>query len=82
MKSVYDATVDLSYFVFHPWTTERPSVNADWLLTASMSLVVFGSKELQIFLVQFETLVGHLRVPRHVARIMVAGQISESLSVY
>jgi hypothetical protein len=39
----------------------KSSVNADWLLTASMSCVVFSSTEEQISLVQFKTPVGALR---------------------
>jgi hypothetical protein len=51
--------VDLSYFVFHPWTAARPSVNADQLLAASMSGVVFLNTDAQISLVQFQTRVGN-----------------------
>ena len=57
---VYEGIVDLSCLVFHPWTAARPSVNADRLLTASMSWVIFFSTEAQISLVQFEVQVGDL----------------------
>jgi hypothetical protein len=61
---VYKGIVDLSCLVFYPWTAARPSVNADRLLTASMSWGVFFSTEVQISLVQFETAVGDLRGTR------------------
>jgi hypothetical protein len=44
---VYKGIVDLSCLVFHPWTAARPSVNADRLLTASLSRVVIFS--IQVF---------------------------------
>jgi hypothetical protein len=72
---VCEGIVDLSCLVFHPWTAARPSVNADWLLTASMSWAVFFSTEAQISLVQFETLVGHLRGTRGGAIMMVVRRI-------
>ena len=42
---VYEGIVDLSCLVFHPWAAARPSVNADQLLTASMSGAVFFSTQ-------------------------------------
>ena len=42
---VYERIVDLSCLVFHPCIAARPSVNADRLLTASMSWAVFFSTE-------------------------------------
>jgi hypothetical protein len=80
MILVYEGTVDLSCFVFHPWTAARRSVNAEWLLTASMSWVVFCSTEEQISLVQFETPVGHLCGTRGGAIMMGFQRISRSLS--
>jgi hypothetical protein len=79
---VYEGIVDLSCLGFHPWTAEGPSVNADRLLAASMSWAVFFSTEAQISLVQFETLVGHLRGTRGGAIMMVVPRISGSLSGY
>jgi hypothetical protein len=58
---VYDGIVDLLCLVFQPWTAARPSVNADRLLTASMSSDIFFTTEVQISLVQFGTPVGHCR---------------------
>jgi len=37
-----------------------PSVNADWLLTASVSLIILLSTDGQISFVQFQPQVGHL----------------------
>ena len=72
---VYEWIVDLSCLVFHPWTAARPSVNADWLLTASMSWVVFFSTKAQISLVQIETPVGHLHGTRRGALMIVVQRI-------
>jgi hypothetical protein len=72
---VYEGIVDLSCLFFHPWTAARPSVNADRLLTASMSWAVFFSTEVQMSLVQFETPVGHLRGTRGGAIMMVVRRI-------
>jgi hypothetical protein len=72
---VYEGIVDLSCLVFHPWTAARPSGNADWLLTASMSWAVFFSTVAQIYLVQFEMLVGHLRGTQGGALMMVVWRI-------
>jgi len=71
----YEGIVDLPCLVFHPWTAARPPVNADRLLTASMSWAVFFSTEAQISLVQFETPVGHLCATRGGAIIMVVQRI-------
>ena len=68
---VYAGTVDLSCLVLHPWTAARPSVNADGLLTASMSWAVYFSTEAQISLIQFEPPVGHLRGIRGGAIMMI-----------
>jgi len=68
---VYEGIVVLSCLVFHPWTAARPSVNADRLLTASMSWAIFFSTEVQISWVQFETPVGHLCGTRGGAIMMV-----------
>jgi hypothetical protein len=68
---VYKGIVDLSCLVFHPWTAARLSVNADRLLTASMSWAVFYSTEAQITFVQCETPVGHLRGTRGGVIMMV-----------
>jgi hypothetical protein len=72
---LYQGIVDLWYLVFHPWTAARPSVNADRLLTASMLRVVFFSTEAQIFLVQFDMPVGHLRGTRGGAIMIVVRRI-------
>jgi len=50
----------MSCVVFHPLAPARPAVNADWLLRAAMSWVIFFSTEVQISLVQFKAPVGHL----------------------
>jgi hypothetical protein len=50
-------------------------MNADWLLTASMSWAVFFSTEAQISVVQFEIPVGHLRGTRDGAIMMVVRRI-------
>jgi hypothetical protein len=42
---VYERIVLLSYLGFHAWTPARPSVNADRVLTASMSWIVCFSTE-------------------------------------
>jgi hypothetical protein len=72
---VYNVILDFLGFVFHPWTAARPSVNADRLLTASMSWVVFFSPEGHIVFAKFETPVGHLRGSHCGAIIMVVRQI-------
>jgi len=61
MILVFKGIVDLSCSVLHSWHDARPSVNADWQLTASMSSVVFFSAEAQIALAQIETAVGSHR---------------------
>ena len=79
---VYNGIVDLACLVFHPWTAATPSVNADQLLTASMSWVVFVSTRAQISLDQFKMPVGHLRRTRGGAMMMVVWPIRRSLSGY
>jgi len=72
---VYEGIVDLSCLVFHPWTAPTPSVNADQLLTASMSWAVIFGTEAQISFIQFETPGGRLRGTRGGAIIMVVRRI-------
>ena len=68
---VFEGIVDFLCLVFHPWTTAIPSVNADQLLTASMSWVIFCSTDTQISWVQFKTPVGDHRGTHGGAIMMV-----------
>jgi len=79
---VYRWIVYLLCLVFHPWTAAKPLVNADQLLTAFMSSVVFWTTEAQVSLVQFETQVGHLRGTPGGAIMMVVWRIWGSLGGY
>ena len=71
--SGYEEIADLLCLVFDPWTAATSSVNADQLLTASMSWVIVFSTEGKISLRQFETLVGHL-CGTHGGAIMMVGR--------
>jgi len=72
---VYKGIPDLSSWVFDSWTAARPSVNADWLLAASRSWVVFLSTGALISLVQFAAWVGNLQGTCRGAIKMVFRQI-------
>jgi len=79
---VYERRVDLSCCVIHPWSAARSSVSADWLITASMSWVVFFSTQAQISLVYIEMPVGHLHATHGGAIVMVVWCKWGSLSAY
>jgi len=77
---VNQGIVELSCVVVNPGTTARPSVKAAWLLTASMSSVVFFITETQNSSVISHKLVSHLHGTCGGAIMMVVRQISVSLS--
>jgi len=82
LRLVYQGTLDLFCWVLCSWTAVRLSVKADQLLKASISWVVFFSKEAQKSLVQCKMPVGRHHGTCGGAVMMPAPQRSGSLSGY
>jgi len=79
---VYKGIADLACPVPHFWTAARPSANADWLLTVSMSWIVSFITEAQILIMKFQMAVGYLHETHGCAIMRVVSQIWGPLCGY